>query len=44
MYYEVMGWDKKTGAPTSNTYKKVRTGRVADDLAKKTFCPETGNR
>ena len=39
MYYEVMGWDKKTGAPTSNTYKKVGLARVADDLAKKNLLP-----
>ena len=39
MYYEVMGWDKKTGAPTSNAYKKVGLARVADDLAKKNLLP-----
>jgi aldehyde:ferredoxin oxidoreductase len=39
MYYEVMGWDKKTGAPTADTYKKVGLARVAEDLGKKNLLP-----
>ncbi len=39
MYYEEMGWDKKTGAPTTATYQKLGLGKVADELSKKGLLP-----
>ena len=39
MYYEEMGWDKKTGAPTASTYYKLGLGKVADELSKKELLP-----
>jgi aldehyde:ferredoxin oxidoreductase len=39
MYYEEMGWDKKTGAPTSVTYQRLGLGKVADELNKKGLLP-----
>jgi aldehyde:ferredoxin oxidoreductase len=39
MYYEEMGWDKKTGAPTSLAYQKAGLEKVADELAKKGLLP-----
>ncbi len=39
MYYEVMGWDKTTGAPTAESYKKVGLVKVGDELAKKNLLP-----
>jgi aldehyde:ferredoxin oxidoreductase len=35
MYYEQMGWDKNTGAPTEGTYKKLGLADVATELGKK---------
>ena len=39
MYYQEMGWDKKTGAPTAATYQKFGLGKVADELIKKGLLP-----
>jgi aldehyde:ferredoxin oxidoreductase len=39
MYYEEMGWDKQTGAPTPSTYKKLGLGDVADELDKRGLLP-----
>jgi aldehyde:ferredoxin oxidoreductase len=39
MYYDVMGWDKTTGAPTAEGYKKVSLAKVADELDKKSLIP-----
>lgn len=39
MFYEEMGWDKKTGAPTLETYRKFNLGKVADILKKKGLLP-----
>jgi aldehyde:ferredoxin oxidoreductase len=39
MYYEVMGWDKKTGVPTVATFQKLGLGKVADELSKKGLLP-----
>ena len=39
MYYEVMDWDKKTGAPTAATYQKLGLGKVAEELSKKGLLP-----
>ncbi len=39
IYYEVMGWDKKTGVPTAATFQKLGLGKVADELSKKGLLP-----
>jgi aldehyde:ferredoxin oxidoreductase len=39
MYYEEMGWDKATGAPTPEAYRKVGLGKVSDELDKKGLLP-----
>lgn len=39
MYYEGMGWDKKTGVPTVTTYQKLGLGKVAEELSKKDLLP-----
>jgi aldehyde:ferredoxin oxidoreductase len=39
MYYEVMDWDKKTGAPTAATYQKLGLGKAAEELSKKGLLP-----
>jgi aldehyde:ferredoxin oxidoreductase len=39
MYYDAMGWDKASGAPTADAYKKVGLAKVSDELAKKNLLP-----
>ncbi len=39
MYYEVMGWDKATGAPTAGTYKGLGMVTVAEYLGRKGLLP-----
>jgi len=39
MYYEEMGWDQATGAPTSDAYRKAGLGKVSDELGKKGLLP-----
>lgn len=39
MYYEEMGWDKPSGAPTAEVYKRLSLARVADDLRKNGLLP-----
>ena len=39
MYYEEMGWDKQTGSPTGETYRRLGLETVADDLTKKRLLP-----
>ncbi len=39
MYYEEMGWDKETGAPTTSTYQKLGLVKVAEELGKKGLLP-----
>ena len=39
MYYDEMGWDKATGAPTAEAYKKVGLPKVAEELGKKNLLP-----
>jgi aldehyde:ferredoxin oxidoreductase len=39
LYYEEMGWDKKTGSPTAAAYQKMGLATVADDLSKKQLLP-----
>jgi aldehyde:ferredoxin oxidoreductase len=39
MFYDEMGWDKATGAPTGKTYRNAGLGKVADELGKKGLLP-----
>ena len=39
MFYEEMGWDKKTGAPNSEAYQGAGLGKVAEELSKKGLLP-----
>ncbi len=39
LYYEEMGWDKKTGSPSTAAYKRMGLATVADDLSKKQLLP-----
>ncbi len=39
MYYQEMGWDRVTGAPTSGTYKKLGLKEIADHLEKRRLLP-----
>jgi aldehyde:ferredoxin oxidoreductase len=38
-YYDEMGWDRTTGAPTSATYSRLGLTRVAEQLGKKKLLP-----
>jgi aldehyde:ferredoxin oxidoreductase len=40
MYYQEMGWDRATGAPTADTYKKLGLAEVADILGKMGLLPQ----
>jgi len=39
IYYEVMGWDKKTGAPSAATYHNFGLGKAAEELSKRGLLP-----
>lgn len=39
MFYQEMGWDKATGAPKLEAYKKVGLGEVAEELKKRGLIP-----
>lgn len=39
MFYEEMGWDKKTGIPTRETLEKFDLGYMADDLESRGLLP-----
>ena len=39
LFYQQLGWDQKTGAPTRETYAKVGLKDVADSLAKMSLLP-----
>jgi len=39
MFYEVMGWDKKTGAPSREAYLRVGLAGVVDKLGEKGLLP-----
>jgi len=39
LYYEEMGWDKTTGAPSASTYRKLGLAGVGDELKKKGLVP-----
>jgi len=40
MYYEEMGWDKRTGSPTRDTYRRLGLETVAAELTKRGLCPK----
>lgn len=40
LFYEVMGWDKTTGAPTAQAYKQLGLASVAEELAKSGLLPK----
>jgi len=40
MFYEEMGWDRATGAPTAKAYRKVDLGEVADELRRQKLLPD----
>ena len=39
MFYDEMGWDRITGAPTLQTYRKVGLDKVAEELGKRKLLP-----
>jgi aldehyde:ferredoxin oxidoreductase len=39
MFYNLLGWDKATGSPTEETYKKLKLGYVAEEFKKKGLLP-----
>jgi aldehyde:ferredoxin oxidoreductase len=39
MFYDELGWDKITGAPTLQTYRKLGLSMVAEELGKKNLLP-----
>jgi len=39
LFYDELGWDRATGAPTGETYRKLGLGDVAGDLAKRKLLP-----
>jgi aldehyde:ferredoxin oxidoreductase len=39
MFYEEMGWERTSGAPTSQTYRKFGLDRVAEELKKRNLIP-----
>ena len=39
MYYEEMAWDKQTGSPTGETYRRLGLETVADELTKRGLLP-----
>ncbi len=39
MYYEEMGWDRATGAPTAGAYRRLGLGKVSDFLSRKELLP-----
>ena len=40
MFYEEMGWDRATGAPTSKAYQRVGLGNVAAELGRRNLLPD----
>jgi aldehyde:ferredoxin oxidoreductase len=39
MFYDEMGWDRGTGAPTLQAYRKVGLDKVAEELGKQKLLP-----
>jgi hypothetical protein len=39
MFYGELGWDRITGAPTPQTYRKLGLAKVAEELGRKNLLP-----
>ena len=39
IFYDEMGWDRTSGAPTSQTYRKLGLDKVAEELQKRKLLP-----
>jgi aldehyde:ferredoxin oxidoreductase len=39
LFYEAMGWDKATGAPTIEAYRRAGLDEVAGELSKRKLLP-----
>jgi aldehyde:ferredoxin oxidoreductase len=39
MFYDEMGWNRATGAPTAATYRKFGLSKVAEELGKRKLLP-----
>lgn len=39
MFYDELGWDRATGAPTEQTYRKLGLSAVAGELGKRKLLP-----
>jgi len=39
MFYDEMGWDRVTGAPTRATYRRVGLDEIAEELGKRKLLP-----
>jgi aldehyde:ferredoxin oxidoreductase len=39
LFYDEMGWDRTSGAPLSQTYRKFGLDRVAEELEKRKLLP-----
>jgi len=44
MFYEEMGWDKSTGAPTIQTYRKFGLHTEGEELGKRNLLPQSESR
>ncbi|HUL01413.1 MAG TPA: aldehyde ferredoxin oxidoreductase C-terminal domain-containing protein, partial [Nitrospirota bacterium] len=44
MFYDEMGWDRATGTPTLQTYRKFGLQKVAEDLGIKQLLAETASK
>jgi len=40
MFYDELGWDKTTGAPTPRTYRRFGLDQVAEELGKRGLLPK----
>ena len=39
MFYDEMGWDRVTGTPTHQTYRRVGLDEIAEELGKRKLLP-----
>jgi aldehyde:ferredoxin oxidoreductase len=39
LFYDELGWDRATGAPTGQTYRKLGLSQVAGELGKRKLLP-----
>jgi len=44
MFYETLGWDKATGAPTREVYDQLGLARVGEEMAAKGLVPGNGSK